>query len=180
VQQENSSKVTLVTELSDVEIEMLVETFFAFVIETFDLREPNQWLRRKLLGVFKQLLKQAYGDTLNKVVTEGINKAVSEEAVLYYLAEARQALYPDGVFISKRPPPPIRSEDQKFATMVDARTIFLKHTPDFVQNMAGRYNAVCGMTRIFHALQHRELNKTLIFAIIDIVLKLIFSERAVG
>jgi sorting nexin-13 len=169
--------VTVIEELTDAEIEMLVETFFAFVIETFDLREPNQWLRRKLLGVFKQLLKQAYGDTLNKVLTNAINNSFSEEAILRYLYEARQALFPDGVFIGRRPPPPARSEDQKFATMVEARTVFLKRTPDFVQNMAGRYNAVCGMTRIFHALQHKTLNKTLIYASFDILLKLFFSER---
>lgn len=169
---------TVIEELTDAEIEMLVETFFAFIIETFDLREPNQWLRRKLLGVFKQLLKQAYGDTLSKVLADNINDAFSEKSILGYLEEAQRALYPEGVFIKNRPPLAIRSEDQKFATMVEARTLFLKRTPDFIQNMAGRYNAVCGMTRILHSLQHKELNKMLIFACLDIVLKLLFSERA--
>lgn len=168
---------SVVEELTEAEIDMLVETFFAFIIETFDLREPNQWLRRKLLGVFKQLLKQAYGDTLNKVVTGLINRAFSEDSIIRALREAKGALYPEGIFIGRMPPPLVRSEEQKFATMVEARTVFLKHTPDFVQNMAGRYNAICGMTRIFHALQHKDFNKALIYASIDIVLKLFFSER---
>lgn len=167
----------LIEELSDEEIEMLIETLFAFIIETFDLREPNQWLRRKLLGVFKQLLKQAYGDTMNKLLTSSVNSLFSESSIVRLLQSAHNALFPDGEFIGRRPPPLPRSEEQKFATMVEARTIFLRYTPDILQNMAGRYNAICGMTRIFHSLQHKELNKALLFAFLDIVVKLVFSDK---
>ena len=167
----------VVEELGDAEIEMMIETFFAFIIRPLILREPNQWLRRKLLGVFKQLLKQAYGDTLSKILTDAINNAFSETSICRALQAAHRAVFLDGVFISKRPPPTPRSEEQKFALMVGACTVFLRYTPDILQNLAGRYNAVCGMTRIFHSLQHKELNKALLFACIDIVIKLMFSER---
>jgi len=168
----------LLDEFTEEEMDMIIETIFALVNELFDLRQPTQWVRRKLLGVFKQLLKQAYGDTLNKSLTESINHALSEPALLWLIAEARNALYPEGVFIKNRPPPLIRSEEQKYATMIEARTVFLRRVPDFVQNLAGRYNAICGMTRIFNALQSKELNKTLIYANLDIVLKLFFTENA--
>lgn len=171
-------QICTIEEFSEAEIEMLIETFFAFVMETFDLREPNQWLRRKLLGVFKKLLKQAYGDTMNKVLTRNINEALTEDNVVYLIKQVRNLLYPEGVFIGRRPPLPIPSEDQKFALMIEARTLFLRKAPDFIQNMAGRYNAVCGMTRIFNSLQHKELNKTLIYSCLDITLKLLFSETA--
>jgi hypothetical protein len=173
----SSRPAAVLDELSDAEIEMLVETFFAFIIETFDLREPNQWIRRKLLSVFKQLLKQAYGDTMNKLITESVNNFFGEASILRLLQAAHMAVWPNGEFVGRLPPPPPRSEEQKFATMVEARTIFLSYTPDILQNMAGRYNAVCGMTRIFHSLQHKELNKTLLFAAMDIILKLVFSEK---
>lgn len=163
-------------ELTDQQVDMIVDIVFSLVMETFDLQEPNQWLRRKLLGLFKQLLKQAYGETLSKLLNEFLDKVASEEAILGYISTIKAALYQDGIFIKDRPPLPPKSEEQKFATMMEARTAFLRRTPEVIQNMAGRYNAVCGMTRVFNCLQQKRFNKALLFACADIILKIYFSD----
>lgn len=174
--EEETLVVRPVEELSDQQVDMIIDIFFAIILETFELQEPNQWLRRKLLGVFKQLLRQAYGDTLNKSISFIMGQAVSENSVLNYINLIKSALYPEGIFIKDRPPIPVRTEEERFAMMVEARTAFLSSTPDIVQSIAGRYNAVCGMTRVFNALQNKDFNKAIIYSCLDIALKLFFSE----
>lgn len=164
-----------IDEFTEAEIDMLLETVYTFITETFDLREPNQWIRRKVLSVSKQVLKQAYGETLSKAVSDAINNGLKEEAWLRYIDEATKALWPNGVFI-KDIPPPVRSADQQLATQIEARALFLNHIPDVIEKLAGRYNAINGMTRIFNLLQHKDFNKLLFITVLDISVKVLFTE----
>jgi sorting nexin-13 len=34
--------------------------------EVFDLQQKNQWLRRRIVTILRQLLKATYGDTINR------------------------------------------------------------------------------------------------------------------
>lgn len=166
-----------VQEFSDSEIEMLMETVYTFITETFDLREPNQWIRRKVLSVSKQLLKQAYGDTLSKSMTATMKAGLQEGALLTYIELINRVLWPNGVFI-KDVPPPIRSADQQLATQIEARSLFINKIPDAIERVAGRYNSINGMTRIFNLLQQKDFNKILFVTAIDITFKILFTEQA--
>lgn len=172
---EASPSIFKVDEFSEAEMDMLMETVYAFVTETFDLREPNQWIRRKVLSVSKQFVKQAYGDSLSKTLTSLVNENLTEDALLNLIREVNNLLWPNGVFI-KDVPPPVRSPDQQLATQIEARALFLTRVPDILERLAGRYNAVNGMTRIFNLLQHKEFNKLLFITVIDILVKVVFSD----
>lgn len=171
-----SKQLYRVEDFTESEVEMLIELAFDFVAEAFDLQEPDQWFRRKLFGVFKQFLKQSYGDTLGRGTSDLLNSAFREDSVLWSLQKLTDLLWEDGIFIKDRPPP-IRSEEQKLATAIEARTLFIKKTPGMLQRFAGRYNAICGMTRIFNMLQHREFNRLLLITILDIIVKVVFTEQ---
>lgn len=34
--------------------------------EVFDLRKKNQWFRRRIVAILRQIIKAAYGDKINK------------------------------------------------------------------------------------------------------------------
>lgn len=172
----DSPAIFKIEEFTEAEVDMLMETVYTFITETFDLREPNQWIRRKVLSVSKQFLKQAYSETLGQVLTDSINNGLKEDAWLKYIDEATKALWPNGIFI-KDIPPPIRTPEQQLATQIEARTLFLNKIPDSIEKLAGRYNAVNGITRIFNMLQHKEFNKLLFMTIIDITVKILFTEQ---
>jgi hypothetical protein len=170
-----SPAVFSVDEFSESEMDMLLETGFAFISETFDLKEPNQWLRRKVLSVSKQLLKQAYGETFSKRLTEKVNDSLKEDSILQMIEILTNVLWPNGIFI-KDVPPPNRSIDQQLSTQIEARTLLLQHIPGSIQNMTGHYNAVSGMTRIFNLLQDKEFNKIFLMTLLDISIKILFGE----
>lgn len=164
-----------VDEFSESEMDMLLETGFTFITETFDLKAPNQWLRRKVLSVSKQLLKQAYGETFSKSLTEKVNDSLKEDSLLQIIEILTNVLWPNGIFI-KDVPPPDRSIDQQLSTQIEARTLLLQHIPTSIQNMTGHYNAVSGMTRIFNLLQDKEFNKIFFMTVLDITVKILFGE----
>lgn len=172
-----SAQIFSVEEFTEAEIDMLMETVYAFVTETFDLREPNQWIRRKVLSVSKQLLKQAYGDTLSKTMSRTLNGSLTEDGVVKAIEALTRLLWPNGIFI-KDVPPPNRSPDQQLATQIEARALFLNKIPDAIEKMAGHYNAVNGMTRIFNMIQEKDFNKLLFLTFIDITTKILFTEQA--
>lgn len=172
-----SPQIFSVEEFTEAEMDMLMETVYAFVTETFDLREPNQWIRRKVLSVSKQLLKQAYGDTLSKTMSRTLNGSLTEDGVLKAIEALTRLLWPNGIFI-KDVPPPNRSPDQQLATQIEARALFLNKIPDAIEKLAGHYNAVNGMTRIFNMLQEKDFNKLIFLTFIDISTKILFTEQA--
>jgi hypothetical protein len=172
-----SPQIFSIDEFTEAEMDMLMETVYAFVTETFDLREPNQWIRRKVLSVSKQLLKQAYGDTLSKTLGRTLNDTLTEDGVLKAIEALTRLLWPNDIFI-KDVPPPNRSIDQQLATQIEARALFLNRIPDAIEKLAGHYNAVNGVTRIFNMLQEKDFNKLIFLTFIDITTKILFTEQA--
>lgn len=154
---------------SDEEVDLLLDGFFAVLLETFDLNENSQWIRRKLLNIAKNLVKQAYNQSINKTLAEKISAASSEEFIAKLIVKLAESVLP-----------PIkiqRDENQKLATMIEAKSLLLSNTPDMINRIVGHYNVVTGVNRIFSMLQEREFNKRLLFVVFDILIKLLFSNK---
>lgn len=206
------------------EAEMLVEIFFSLITETFDLQQPNQWLRLRLLAIFKQILKQAYGDALAKALSDQINSTLTPPSIRSYPVKIREFVYPlvppnalrkstgvsedksfineeeltmtdeaklkksvskgDRMFIiqhQKEFPLPMRSDDERYATMLAARAVLLRYISQAsmttsLERLVGHYSMVSGVTRIFAALQHRKLNKVLFYSLLDCIVKLLLTD----
>jgi len=165
-----------VEDFSDAQLDMLMESVYAFITEAFDLREPSQWIRRKVLSVSKQLLRQAYGESMSRAVTGWMNGGLQEGPILQHIHGLNLLLWPNGVFI-KDVPPPVRSADQQLATQIEARSLFINRIPDAIEKIAGRYNSINGMTRIFNMMQQKDFNKLLFSTLIDITTKILFTEQ---
>lgn len=166
-----------IKEITDQQTEMLIDSAFALISEAFDLSDPDQWLRRKFVLIFKELLKQAYGESLGKSLSHVVNDILSERSIIKYICLIRELLYPNGVFLKDRPFISARTEDQKTSTRLEAQSIFINHAPEIIQSVAGLSNSRKGMKRLFMSLQNQQFNKALIFSMTDIILKLLFFEN---
>ncbi|KAJ1983354.1 phosphatidylinositol binding [Dimargaris verticillata] len=173
-------------ELSPEEIELLIETFFALLDEVFDLSDRKQWLRRKALTVLKQLLRQSYTSTVSSMFIETVTKHTEPATVTAHMERLTESFWPNGVWYGTSsvdsPDEPatadseLRTQEQKEATQLEARVLFVSHMPDALQRMVGEYNGVLGMTRLFELLQHPELVRPVVIKLLDSVCKLVLSE----
>lgn len=163
--------------LDDANLEMLIEALFDLLGLVFELHEPTQWIRRKIMQGFKGILKQYYGDALGKGIADALNRNLTEEKVLEAILKLESILWnKDGVFI-RDIPPPVRSVDQQFATMLEARTLMVNTISDSVVNLMGKYNCLYGMARLFNILQTRELNRVLLINLLDTSIRQLFADR---
>ncbi|KAK9720266.1 phosphatidylinositol binding [Basidiobolus ranarum] len=174
IQSMDSDKATL-KDLSGDEVDFLIETFFALVEEMFDMTDRKQWLRRKALNVLKQILRQSYSKTINREFLDYLDKATSEESIVRAIDAVTDSIWPDGVWPQEPPKP--RTDDEKQATKIEAKVLFVNNVPESILRMVGDYNAAQGVTRLFNMLQYQDLTKTLLIKILEAWVMLILSEE---
>lgn len=64
--------------------------------EVFDLQERNQWLRRQIVAVLRQLIKAMFGDIVNRRIVDYFAQMTSPERIGSYIESLKQSLWPDG------------------------------------------------------------------------------------
>ncbi|KAJ1659091.1 Sorting nexin-20 [Dispira simplex] len=171
--------------LAPEDTELLIETFFAVLDEAFDLNDRKQWLRRKALAVLKQLLRQSYSSTVSGAFVDMVHKYGESEVVAQEIEKLTASFWPDGIWYStpgadlksKSPGSGLepRTLEQKEATKLEARVLFVNNLPETLQRMVGDYNGVMGMTRLFELLQYPEITRPIVLKLLDGILKLVLS-----
>lgn len=181
----SSSEVVLEApdDLSDHELDLLLETSFAVLEETFDLAGSSTWLRRKALNVVKQLLRQTYGSQINKAVGEYVRSYAKEEVYAKMAKKFMDEIWPNGNPYQWTQGNSLDSSIRASATLSDeekenlrreAKLLFVEGSPDTLQRMVGTYNCQAGMTRLFNLLQHQILVRGILIQILDGVVRLVF------
>ncbi|XP_062508311.1 sorting nexin-14-like isoform X2 [Corticium candelabrum] len=79
----------------------------------------------------------------------------------------------DTLFFDKDPP---RTSDQIRERSIETLEELIKYPPHIVAKLLGDENYREGMTTIFEALQHPELNQHLFFILLDMIVKEVFPE----
>ena len=64
--------------------------------EVFDLQERNQWLRRQIVAVLRQLIKAMFGDIVNRKIVEYFAQMTAPDKIGSYIDSLKQSLWPDG------------------------------------------------------------------------------------
>ena len=64
--------------------------------EVFDLQERNQWLRRQIVAVLRQLIKAMFGDIVNRRIVDYFAQMTSPEKIGSYIDSLKHSLWPDG------------------------------------------------------------------------------------
>ncbi|GAA96886.1 hypothetical protein E5Q_03559 [Mixia osmundae IAM 14324] len=140
------------------------------LIEVFDLKEKNSWLRRQAILI---LLQQVLGGTIERKFREAVAALVREDSLLATIGLVKSMMWPGGVL--KAPGVP-RTPSERLATRDAAYRKLSTLMPDVAANVIGRSNARRGARRVFAAVQYRRLNQHLIYSILDDVIHAAFPE----
>lgn len=175
------------SEFNEAEMNLLLETFFGLIEEAFDLHDKNRWLRRKIFSVFKQLIVQAYGQNIYRLLKTRLQELKSEEQTGQWLDRLLASLWPNGEWADTEPSPDYgqdeelgpsdleSSSDDSLRRSDAARAAWLAQSPELLEHLLGRYHTVHGMKRIFEMTQYKTLNKRLFFIFLDVLVKLLFA-----
>ncbi|GFR95029.1 sorting nexin-13 [Elysia marginata] len=142
--------------------------------EVFDLRNKNQWLRRRIVAILRQLIKAMLGDKINRKIEEHVDLMTSAEQVAEYVAAFRNSFWPNGILAEARSP---RDEATKMRTRVLCKAKMLGSVPDEVRTLMGTDAVRKGVARIFQMFQYKTLNKRIVYVVLEGVLANLFPEN---
>ncbi|KAI9247127.1 PXA domain-containing protein [Phascolomyces articulosus] len=161
--------------LSPLDIELLIETTFALVVEIFDLTTANNkaWMRRTLLNVLREVVRRSYTEIIAQHYSSYINDYMSPDALVYFCNTLQEKFWPDGVYNTEYPE---RTPEQKEATRQQARTLLMSSAvPAGVRQLIGDQNCNAAMDRLWTRLQDRALNRVLILQLVERLMRPVFG-----
>jgi len=141
--------------------------------EVFDLKNRNQWLRRRIVTLLRQIMHAMFGDTMNKRILDYVAVITSPQRVAHCLAAFKNSIWPNGVRTDPIPP---RDNDVKMQTRVAAKCALLASLSDELKHILGSETSRTGLMLVFSLFQHQVLNKRLIYVIFEGVLLSLFPN----
>ncbi|XP_055874295.1 sorting nexin-13-like isoform X2 [Biomphalaria glabrata] len=142
--------------------------------EVFDLRHKNQWLRRRIVAILRQLIKATFGDKINRKIVEHVDLMTSAEQMAEYILAFKNSFWPNGVLAEPRQP---RDEATKMRTKVLCKAKMLGSVPDEVRTLMGTDAVRMGVARVFQMFQHKTLNKRILYVVLEGVLVTLFPDN---
>ncbi|CAI9715407.1 sorting nexin-13-like isoform X2 [Octopus vulgaris] len=142
--------------------------------EVFDLRQKNQWLRRRLVAILRQLIKATFGDMINRKIVEHVDWMTSAEQMAEYVKTFRDSFWPYGSLADRNP---ARDENTKLRTRVVCRARMLGSIPDEMRHLMGNETVKIGVVRVFNMFQHKSLNKRLVYVFLEGMLETLFPQN---
>lgn len=159
---------------SDTSENIPMRIMLLFMDEVFDLQERNQWLRRQIVSVLRQLVKAMFGDIVNRRIVDYFSQMTSPDSISSYLYALKQSWWPDGFPAAPRLP---RDEPTKNRTRVAARAAIFSNFSDDLRRVIGSETAKSGILMLFDLLQHPVLNKRLAIVLLEGILETLFQEQ---
>jgi sorting nexin-13 len=142
--------------------------------EVFDLKSRNQWLRRRIVAIIRQVLKAMLGDTINRRIVDYVAYLTSPVRVSGYLKNLQKSLWPDGGRISSRPS---RDSETKMRTRFAAKLSLLASLSDELKHLIGSETTRRGLLCVFDLCQDPVLNRRFILVLFEGILKTLFPDK---
>ncbi|CAG9585652.1 unnamed protein product [Danaus chrysippus] len=126
------------------------------------------WLRRRLLAPLRTMI----ADRVNKKVIEFVSSLTSPRNVVQYLKTFKQ-------WLTTRNNPSAVSRDQatKARTRVAAKVALLSAASDDLRHIVGTDAARRGLLTVFDLFQTQEINKRLLFVLLEVTLTNLFPDN---
>ncbi|KAM9307617.1 sorting nexin-13 isoform 2-T2 [Gastrophryne carolinensis] len=141
--------------------------------EVFDLKERNQWLRRQITSLLQQLIRATYGDTINRKIVDHVESMTSPDQVADYVKHFRDSFWPNGILAESAAR---RDRSIRMRTRVAAKTKLLEIMPDELKHIIGAETTRKGILRVFEMFQHTQLNRRLVYVLLEGFLETLFSQ----
>ncbi|EFA04766.2 sorting nexin-13 [Tribolium castaneum] len=142
--------------------------------EVFDLKSRNQWLRRRIVTLLRQIVRTMFGDIVNRRILDYVSFITSPKNVAHYLYVFKQSFWPNGMKYEKKAD---RDEDTRNRTRVAAKVALLSCLSDELKHIIGSETTRRGLLTIFELFQRPILNRRLFYVLLEGVLCTLFPEK---
>ena len=151
-------------------LEPFVKPIADLFLETFELNRGNNWLRgRAVVLVLHQLL----GGTIERRVRDAAKTFLAEDAVLKYIALAKETMWPSG---GKMREAKVRTAAEKQKTRQEASFTLAALMPELVGSVVGRANAQSAARRVASCLNNGKLGVQVAYVVLDEVVSVLFGD----
>ncbi|KAK6021719.1 regulator of G protein signaling domain protein, partial [Ostertagia ostertagi] len=165
----NAAKVIIESTSDNIPLRVLV----LFVDEVFGVRARNAWFRRQMVTVLRQFVTP-FGTSINKRIVDLVHWLTSEQQVTMYLTALRDSVWPDGQLAGESPP---RSIESRARARILAKSLMLSALPDELRLILGAETTYTGINTISNALQNKQLNRRLLYVLLERLLITIFPNN---
>lgn len=141
--------------------------------EVFDLKTRNQWLRRRIITLVRQIMHTMFGDIVNRRILDYVAVITSPSRVALFLANLKNSIWPNSM---RAEPLPSRDEDIRMQTRVAAKCALLASFSDDLKHILGSETSRTGLMLLFSMFQHHVLNKRLLYVILEGFLVALFPN----
>ncbi|XP_012227771.1 sorting nexin-13-like isoform X2 [Linepithema humile] len=142
--------------------------------EIFDLKVRNQWLRRRIITLLRQIIRTMFGDIVNRRIVEYVSFLTSPSKVAGYLRLFKNSFWPNGVKAESKPP---RDTEMKNRTRVAAKIALLSCLSDELKHIIGSETTRRGLLRVFELFQRPVLNRRLLYVLLEGIVETLFPRN---
>ncbi|XP_028146274.2 sorting nexin-13 isoform X1 [Diabrotica virgifera virgifera] len=142
--------------------------------EVFDLKSRNQWLRRRIVTLLRQIVRTMFGDIVNRRILEYVSFITSPKNVAQYLYIFKHSFWPNGMRNDRRAE---RDEGIKSRTRVAAKIALISCLSDELKHIIGSETTRRGLLTIFDLFQRPILNRRLLYVLLEGILSTLFPEK---
>ncbi|CAO3652700.1 unnamed protein product [Mucor fragilis] len=161
--------------LSSMDVELLIETTYALVVEIFNLTSSNNkaWMRRSILNLLREIVRRSYAQFISEQYTDFIEEYMSPDAIVGMLNQLGEQFWPEGKWMLDDGKEQVqRTEQDKEKSKQLARTMLMNELiPNAVRQLIGDQNCNTAMDRIWARCQDPNLNRVLILQVLERIIK---------
>ncbi|XP_022907033.2 sorting nexin-13-like [Onthophagus taurus] len=145
--------------------------------EVFDLKSRNQWLRRRIVTLLRQIVRTMFGDIVNRRILDYVSLITSPKNVAHYLHVFKHSFWPNGMKAEKKPD---RDESVKYRTRIAAKSALLSCLSDELKHIIGSETTRKGLLTIFELFQKPILNRRLLYVLLEDIICTLFPEKDIA
>ncbi|KAK2580520.1 hypothetical protein KPH14_006255 [Odynerus spinipes] len=145
--------------------------------EIFDLKVRNQWLRRRIVTLLRQIIRTMFGDIVNRRIIEYVSLMTSPAKVAGYLRFIKNSLWPNGIKAESKP---TRDLETKNRTRVVAKVALLSCFSDDLKHIIGSETTRHGLLRVFELFQQPVLNRRLLYVLLEGIVETLFPQNNIA
>ncbi|KAI7901207.1 PXA domain-containing protein [Cokeromyces recurvatus] len=160
--------------LSSMDVELLIETTYALIIEIFNLTSSNNkaWMRRSILNLLREIVRRSYSEFISEQYTDFVNEYMSSDAIVHVLNQLGEKFWPEGKWILDGKEQMKRTDEDKEKSKQQARDLLMTGLiPNAVRQLIGDQNCNKAMDRIWARCQDPDLNRVLILQLLERIIK---------
>ncbi|KAI7884474.1 PXA domain-containing protein [Mucor mucedo] len=161
--------------LSPMDVELLIETTYALIVEIFNLTSSNNkaWMRRSMLNLLREIVRRTYTEFISEQYSDFVHEYMSPDAMVGMLNTLGEQFWPEGKWmLDGKEEQTKRTEQDKEESKQRARQLLMTEViPNAVRQLIGDQNCNTAMDRIWARCQDPQLNRVLILQVLERIIK---------